>query len=346
VPFAFISYGLIHKGHQVALILGSIIIMAGAVRSWPLRVFGAYAAGWFLFLRIGDMAHLVDPLQAIRAMNATIYMIVAYGIYLSVSCSNSKKEYFFNAICVLAILQSIIGFCQFFNTDPILWLVRKITTIDHPLDDVVSGTLGNPNFIGGFLGISLPFFFRKKWVWLSILPVFHLLTLHSSGAMAAALIAVVVYFKQWKILIAMAVIGIIFVALLEDMNVFTNPRWGWWLDILKKICATPKTFLIGYGPGAPTGYKFPVHNEWLEMWFNYGAVSIVMAGIYIKNIYRGDKILLAGFAAFITNSLANYGWHLAPSGFLILIIMGLLEREKYGGLSNTCKPYYGNTASG
>jgi len=305
--------------------------MAGAVRSWPLRVFGIYAACWFLFLRVGQMAGIVDAVQARGAMSATIYIIVAYAIYLSVSITNTKKEYIFNAICIGAILQSILGVIQSFNIYPIIWFVGKLTNINNPLSGLITGSLGNPNFLGGFLAISLPFFFRKKWIWLAILPAYHILTLHSSGAAAAALIAVVVYFKKWKLLIVAAGLGLIFIFFIEDHSIFTNPRWEVWWATLQKICASPETFLIGYGPGAPTGYNYPLHNEWLELWFNYGAVSIFMAVVYIMNISREDKILLAAFAAFVVNGLANYGWHLAPSGFLILIIMGLLEREKHGG---------------
>jgi len=333
LPFALISFGLIHKGQHIFLILSSIVIMAGAVRSWSLRAFGIYAACWFLFLRIGEMAGIVNRTQAVRAMNSTIYMIVAFGIYLAIVYTPIKKEKIFNAICIGAILQSILGIIQSFNFYPVIWFVGKLTHIDNPLMGEVTGSLGNTTFLGGFLAISLPFFFREKWLWLSVFPAYQILTLHSSGTAAAALVAVVVYFKQWKVLIAAVVMGIVFLVLFESSNIFTNPRWGFWLNIIKKICASPQSFIIGYGPGHPTGYNFPIHNEWLEMWFNYGAVSIFMAVIYIKNIYREDKILLAGFAAFIVNSLANYGWHLAPSGFLILIIMGLLEKEKHGGLS-------------
>ena len=318
--------------------------MASAVRSWPLRVFGIYAAGWFLFLRVGDMAGIVTRQQAMGAMNGTIFMIVAFAIYLSVSVTNIKKEHIFNAICIGAILQSVLGFIQAFNFYPVIWFVGKITNIDNPLAGAITGSLGNPNFLGAYLAISLPFFFRKKWIWLVILPVYHLLTLHSSGAAVAALAVIVVYFKQWKVLIAAAIVGILFLVMLEDASVIKNPRWDFWWTTIQKICASPRTFIVGYGPGYPTGYNFPIHNEWLELWFNYGAVSIFMAALYIKNIYRGDKILLAAFAAFIVNSLANYGWHLAPTGFLILIVLGLLEKEKHGGLSNICRHYHGSPA--
>jgi hypothetical protein len=32
-------------------------------------------------------------------------------------------------------------------------------------ENIATGSLGNHNYLAGYLAISLPFFLRKKWIW-------------------------------------------------------------------------------------------------------------------------------------------------------------------------------------
>lgn len=53
----------------------------------------------------------------------------------------------------------------------------------------------------------------------------------------------------------------------------------------------------------------------------------IIAG-YIITIYRGNKILFGAFCAACVNAIGNYPLHLPPSAFLIIMIIGLIEKER------------------
>ena len=107
-----------------------------------------------------------------------------------------------------------------------------------------------------------------------------------------------------------------------------NERFGFWAVLFGKITATPVDFIFGLGPGKFTGFKFPVHNDWLEIWYLYGLPPLVAAGVFLWKAKK-SPILYSAIVIALINALGNYPLHLPPSAFLIIIILALLEKEKY-----------------
>lgn len=366
LPLGFLSFGTVHQGHHITFIICGLLIAGSMIREKPLRLFVWYAAIWCVFIRIIGMASSFSArsaksvlslatdenretlilsykafdrmatamnIQSRHGMTATSFMLVGAVVYIAASRYAGKKEGLFDIICAGALFQSAIGFLQIAGIDPVYGFLSSFSDVQRFADiHTVVGTLMNPNFVAGYLAVSLPFFFRNKWKWFIPFIAYHLLTLESSCGMATALVAIIVYFRS-RVVIALSVLAGSVYVVFFDIGTFTNPRWGFWDKVLERIFLSPVNVIFGVGPGANTGFGFPIHNEWLECWYYYGLIGLFLMVLYLINIDKTDKILCAGVAAASINCLGSYPMHLAPSGFLILMIMGLLEREKHGRLS-------------
>ena len=88
-------------------------------------------------------------------------------------------------------------------------------------------------------------------------------------------------------------------------------------------------WLFGFGPGASWGHRFAIHNEWLTILFLYGLTGLICIGGFIRTIDRSDKMLFTSFIIICLNMIPNYPLHLAPSVFLIIVVLGLMERRKH-----------------
>ncbi|MBA7562989.1 hypothetical protein ES708_04642 [subsurface metagenome] len=70
-----------------------------------------------------------------------------------------------------------------------------------------------------------------------------------------------------------------------------------------------------------------MHNDWLTLFYQYGLVGLSFVIGFVMTIYRGNKMLFSAFIIILVNMVGNYPLHLAPSAFLIIIIVGLMEKE-------------------
>jgi len=335
VPFGFLSGGLFTRSQTISFVLAVLMVYAvNMVKERALMLFGVYAVLWVI---VQHLAALLNPALipiSGAAMNQAIFFIFAFAMYAAVSQSRVDNNSYYNAICIAAILQSLIGVLQVFGIDLVMIILPLF--VDSIKDSQLGraiGTLGNSNFYGGYIAISLPFFFRKHWKKFIPLLVFTLVPLTeakiSSAAIAAALTGVIVYYRFWWVIGVSLLVSIgVFIYDFESI-ISPSQRLAWWASTWHKIIASPKTFMFGYGPGVGTGYVFPIHNEWLECMFNFGAVGVVLLVAAVVRLTEGkDLILVAALMAACVNCLGNYPMHLAPSAFLIIIILGLLERTK------------------
>jgi len=184
----------------------------------------------------------------------------------------------------------------------------------------------------------LPFFFRKGWKKFIPLLVITLIPLDpnaaSAGAVGSAIAGAVVYYGTWQIVAVLGLAGVAFF-IYDYESIFNGPRLEWWSMAFAKSTASARAFLFGYGPGVKTGLPHPLHNEWLEALLRYGVTGVILLLSAIARLAENqDRILFAALIAAMVNCTANYPLHLPPSAFLILIILGLMERERYGRISN------------
>jgi hypothetical protein len=101
-----------------------------------------------------------------------------------------------------------------------------------------------------------------------------------------------------------------------------------WREALGLIFYHPVMTILGSGPGAWWGHPFPMHNEFLQGWHQYGSIGLLLILGYVVTIYRRSPVLFSAFIIMCVNMAGNYPLHLAPSGFLFIMIAALIEREK------------------
>ncbi len=110
-------------------------------------------------------------------------------------------------------------------------------------------------------------------------------------------------------------------------------RFGMWFVALGKLLSSWKAFMFGYGPGAFWGMPYPLHNEYMTTFFEFGLIGLSLLFAYIYHtakflILTKNRILGTCFVIACIDIGANFALHIAPTGFLIVIICGLIERER------------------
>ncbi len=343
LPFAFISPGILHGGQQFFLMISALIIIGMLCENKWIRVFLVYIALWQLYLFVHGLiaidlfAKRIDP-QIKFGLIQTMFAVCGAVIYKGVIDSKIKLKHVYNIICVTAIIQSLLALSQMCGYDPVLAMLNLIVYTHAALPKTtVVGTLGNPNFLAAYLAISLPFFFRKYWCWFIPVIIFLFLFAKTSTAVFAVTVGCIIYFKNYsfkvgKIKITGLIIGILFLVIgvgyfINEAKVFTDPRYGFWLKAINNLKTIPN-WIFGLGPAASWGYNYPLHNEWLTILYQYGLIGLGLAGGFVYTVYRGNKILFTALIIALVSMFGSYPLHLAPSAFLIIIIAGLMGREK------------------
>ena len=110
-------------------------------------------------------------------------------------------------------------------------------------------------------------------------------------------------------------------------------RFGMWVTAAWYLVHDWFALVFGFGPGAGWGKPYPLHSEYVSMWFQFGIVGI---GILISYIVRtakflwesGDSVLLSAFAIICLDMVGNFPVEVASTAFLIIIVCGLIERDR------------------
>ena len=345
VPFGFLSPGVIHKGHHIALFISVLIILAFQIKNRMARYFMLYAAAWTLFASIFYMTGAIPGEFFSKVIFQMFFLISGGVIYLAVVKSKLSLEFVFNVICISTILQMIIATCQVFDADPAVWMLSQIINVEYKSDTNFIGTLGNINFFSAYLAITLPFFLRRRW-WIFLLAYpYFLFRQHTSVAVAAAIIGLTYYVYQtprckdffknpWHkvglIVAVLLVIGMCFYWYDGMSRIFPpegDYRLNKWAMALNQISISWITVIFGLGPGSSWGGEGALHNEWLTIFHRFGIIGLSFVLIYTAKAYRGNRHLFTAFIIICINAIGNLSMHLAPSIFLILIVLGLIERE-------------------
>ena len=337
VPFGFIATGW-SQGHYLSFLIGALIVLSTMIKNLPVRLFLYQSAVWCFILQVWVLINPFVGLVASRSVGMILNLILGFSIYVAVAKSKISKEAFFNIICIGAIIQSLIALLQAVHADPVFWLVSQFASIEYGCQEGLgTGTLRNTNYLAAYLAISAPFFFRKRWCYFLPVITYLLLTLNTTTAIVAVSVGLVAYFRQWWVLTLASLGAFVFMCFIDSNPVLESPRFTIWGNILRQLLAHPLEMVFGYSPGAQTGYSFPLHNEWLELFYRWGVIGVFTAAMYIKGFFgfvQYNRILTSALVVAAVNCLGNHPLHLAPSTFLIMIIMGLLEREQNGKLSH------------
>lgn len=338
MPFAFISYGHIGAGHRFFFVLSATILIGILCNNKWLSLFIGYVVVWQLYLFLVNTYNLYPSEQHIYGFPQMIFILSAACVYVATLKNKLTNEWFYNAICIAAILQACLAICQYCGFMPVYDLLADNTkTVTGLSKTAIVGTLGNNGFLAIFLVISLPFFFRKYWYWFIPAILFLLIISSTKTAIIALGVGCIVYFynKVRLKFIILSTIGIVITYLiyenqvrgLSDLFLSMKIRYEFWLSAVKQL-DTPVKVIFGLGPGAQWGKSFPMHNDWLTIYHKFGLIGIGLTGGFLTTIYTGNRRLFSAFIIACVCMCGSYPLHLAPQAFLIIMIIGLMARER------------------
>lgn len=327
----------IHHSHVLGMITCGMIYLAMTIPDMFLRLFFLYASAWLLFIFGNVFVGRYDKLIIPSSIDTSLFLVFYSVFFVGVMRSKLSKEFFFNCICVAAIVQAVFGVFQFFSLDPVSYALSGIVKVINPIGlETPVGTLGNPNFLGAFLVISLPFFIRKYWS--NLIPLI-LFAIFISGCKTAILITVILavfYFSNmikvkniYKTGMIFLVVILTFGALLKyygDSSLVI--RMSYWKDGLSQIFVSWETVLFGFGPGITWKLGDQFHSEYMSIFFNWGVIGLFLVLAYMLNIYRGSRLLFLSIITIAFNMIANHTFHTVPTAILSVMVCSLNEREK------------------
>ena len=339
-PFAILSTGYIWTGQQIGLMIIFLVLMAGMIENRWLRGFLFYVIAWQTVLFVQAMIHPGMFQSAIASgYTQALFMTAGAMIYLTALKSKLPVSTFYNFICIAALIQILIAIPQrYMGFD----LVRMALSLIAPTKSIYTtpvlvGTLGNSNYLAAFLAFSVPFFFRKWWIWSLPLVAVALYFSMSSAAVIAAIIVggffVAKKYRGWKWMLLSVAITVLLVAgyIMIDSPGFVNERFHIWTAAFNQVVQWPLGIAFGLGPGAAWAQNYPLHSEWVTLFHQFGVIGIILAVGYLLTVSRKNIYLFSSFVIIVINMFGNAALHIAPTAFLACMVAGLMERERSQG---------------
>ena len=110
-------------------------------------------------------------------------------------------------------------------------------------------------------------------------------------------------------------------------------RFGMWITAASLMVKTIPGTILGFGPGAYWGRDYPLHSEYVMTLFYFGLIGLFMVLGYIYTTWRflwqsKNVVLMTAFMIICIDCVANFPFEIATTGFMGMIILGLIERER------------------
>jgi hypothetical protein len=110
-------------------------------------------------------------------------------------------------------------------------------------------------------------------------------------------------------------------------------RFAMWMTAYSKLTASWNVMILGYGPAAFWGREYPMHSQYMSVWFQFGLIGLGLMLGYIYSAYRylsrsGNLILLTALVIAALDMIANFTGEIVSTAFMLVIIGGLIERKR------------------
>jgi hypothetical protein len=110
-------------------------------------------------------------------------------------------------------------------------------------------------------------------------------------------------------------------------------RFAMWLTAIGQLLQSWNFAVFGFGPAAFWGREYPIHSEYISVWFQYGLIGLgLMVGYFFtagRFLWKANsKILLTALLILCLDMIGNFPLEIATTGFMAIIICGLIERER------------------
>lgn len=338
LPFAICSRGLIHTSHYTAFFALGLVWIGCLCDNVILRAFFWYCFAWLAFI-VTFSAVYPGPMSAIIPLSLQSAMMLTAGgaLYVVVTRTSLSDNAWFNVLCIAGLIQAVIGILQVFVFDPVVWLISLVIPAGGQ-GYQPSGFLGNNNFFAAWMAFSLPFFLRRKWIFLAPVIIFALAIANTRMAWIAASAGMIYYLwpvlqsRKARTILVAAITGAAAAYLVGTGRAFSHfERLDYWLDAIKVTIGNGWfTIIFGNGFGSVWQVGNSLHSEPVEMFFTLGAIgALIMAAFIVLTLLTcPSRRLAAAFVIVAVNTIGNHAAHLAPSAFFIIIVIALIERAK------------------
>lgn len=326
-------------GHFVGLMVTAMLAIAAVTKDHWIRGYYLWCIVLAVLLYSITVARqAVAPFIDMHLNNLDYMLKLSAGMIVYVLATKIKDIHkVLNVLCAFALFQCGIYLIQRLGWD----LVKAFSVLmgGMMIPMAPAGTMGNPNFLAAVLALTAPLFLRGRWAYGLIVTIPVLWLQSTSGAVIAFLIAFGYVAIKTQKRALYAIVPLMAVSLWVfwtyfDIFEFDGFRHRTWMAV---VMTWKNWWLIGNGPGSFQIFAKVehAHNEFLETAFETGIIGlacIVGFGITLlkKSLKaRGTEMLVC--ASLITLgvfSFFHYPLHLAPSGFIALVLMGVYTGGK------------------
>lgn len=295
-----------------------------------------------------------NSISYIRLINILLFLCTFEILSKRLNKDSSRK--IINTICVITLIHVVWMILQKSGINVFYMLIPGYTGC--PV-----GVYGTSNNAGSLIAITMPLFFRRKWIYGLIPCVYGLFLSGSLTSILSVSITVILMSCMYmsKIRVFFIVLIILCITAVYSINYEKknlegkNLRFVYWERITKEIFKKP---IKGYGLGT-FRHIFPAidkqiyknegeytfkraHNDYLELAFNQGIVGLLLFLGFIYSIFsklsvsKSNVIVFYSMICICFISLGNYllGSTLI---FIPLIYLSILNsKENYDEKDNRC----------
>lgn len=331
------------KDNLLMLLFGVIMVLfTNPKRSFP--VIGWVLVAIAFFLTVVNQYNVIS----INVMFQSFYISFAlFGFVKIYECFDLKfTELVLNGMCIGALIQSVFVLFSSFGIN----LDMHIIKLFNPNVDMIGsrpgfwsavGTLGNPNLLAGYLAICLPAFFRKKWIYLAVLPLTFLFSSKAMMGIGAFLGGSAFYLLKdhikvkWLFFPAIAAMILVYFTGLNGMD---SGRFAIWAGLIEKYDIQA---LIGYGPGWFPDQRMALedsrvvqeHSAYFSIVSVFGIFGLItVLTIIYKALQSTNKIFAAILFTIFLNGYGHFSLHQSTMVIIIVTVIAicLIKEEKNG----------------
>lgn len=329
-PLAIFSPGPAVHGQRIAFTFVAWLCFASYIKDVWLKWLIVYITCWQAYSAMLWMFGGGSFQQYVVGFNVSHKIVIGILIYWLALQANFTKKTFYNFVCIATIIQVVVALLQIGGVNIVTEALALFKPNVKDGGGFIYGSLGVMNGLSTWLAITLPFFFRRYWAVAVPFICFLTLYMHREMGVLASIIAIVVYSRNaW--LLVLPTVFVLYKAIMAGGIINAVIKYGGtrldnWLLVYERISSGLFSVLFGFGGGVDVP-MFPIHNEFINLWFMFGAIGVAVVCGFLATMPQKDKMLSASFFALLTDSLGFYSMRVPPVALLVLIMLGVMKKD-------------------
>lgn len=315
---------------EIAVFVGLAVYIISRVNVW---------VGLFLILATFSCIYPIFGKASVLARQAVLVGCLWYSIVvLTVDRANIK--WLLNCMCLVSIANTVFLALQTIGCDP--YAIFSFGMFTSTVTDN-SGLMANRNEASMMISMTMPAFFRRKWISFVLIPVVGLILARSTGGVVAILCGLTFYllysgkgkynpfgihpFLRVAILSLGSALGLLFLMFVDTPCVAM--RLQIWESGIPGFC---QHWLFGSGIGhwkIVTG-QLHAHNDIFQIIFEMGIFAGVIILGYFYDVYKRiskytSLLPMTAVVVIIANALVSFPFYIATTAMISVTWMAILE---------------------